>query len=62
MKKILWLSRHQMTKAQVADLNRIYGEIEVKTFDQSVSGWKDVAEAGAVSNMPAGKESLRSRS
>ena len=47
MKKILWLSRHQMTKAQVADLNRIYGEIEVKTFDQSVSGWKDVAEAGA---------------
>lgn len=47
MKKILWLSRHNMTEEQVADLNRIYGEIEVKTFDQSVSGWKDVVEAGA---------------
>lgn len=47
MTKILWLSRHTMTEAQIADLNRIYGEIEVKTFDQSVSGWKDVVEAGA---------------
>lgn len=47
MTKILWLSRHNMTEEQVADLNRIYGEIEVKTFDQSVSGWKDVVEAGA---------------
>lgn len=47
MTKILWLSRHTMTEAQVADLNRIYGEIEVKTFDQSVNGWKDVVEAGA---------------
>lgn len=47
MTKILWLSRHTMTEAQVADLNRIYGEIEVKTFDQSVSGWKDVVDAGA---------------
>ena len=47
MTRILWLSRHSMTETQVADLQRIYGEIEVKTFDQSVSGWKDVAEAGA---------------
>ena len=47
MTRILWLSRHSMTEAQVADLNRIYGEIEVKTFDQSVSGWKDVVEVGA---------------
>lgn len=47
MTKILWLSRHLLTKAQFADLKRIYGEIEVKTFNQSVSGWKDVVEAGA---------------
>lgn len=47
MKEILWLSRHKMTEAQFADLKRIYGKIEVKTFDQSVSGWKDVVEAGA---------------
>ena len=46
MTKVLWLSRHTMTQEQVDDLTRIYGEIEVKTFDQSVSGWKDVVEAG----------------
>lgn len=46
MTKILWLSRHTMTEEQVNDLERIYGEIEVKTFDQSVNGWKDVVEAG----------------
>lgn len=47
MTKILWLSRHEMTAAQFEDLNRIYGEIEVKTFNQSVTGWKDVVEIGA---------------
>jgi len=35
-----------MTEEQLADLKRIYGEIEVKSFDKSVSGWKDVCEAG----------------
>lgn len=47
MTKILWLSRHKMTEAQVTDLNRIYGEIEVKTFEKKVSDWEDVLEAGA---------------
>ena len=48
MTKILWLSRHEMTEAEVEDLKRIYGEmIEIKKFDQTVSGWKDVVEAGA---------------
>ncbi len=46
MTKILWLSRHQMTQEQVKDLERIYGEIEIKTFDKSVTGWKDVAKEG----------------
>lgn len=36
-----------MTKEQIADLKRIYGEVELKKFDQSVTGWKDVVEAGA---------------
>lgn len=46
-KKILWLSRHTMTQEQKADLNRIYGNnIEIKQYDQSVSGWKDVVEQG----------------
>ena len=47
MKKILWLSRHNMTKTQLEDLNRIYGEVERKTFDKSVDSWRDVVEAGA---------------
>ena len=47
MTKILWLSRHILTTDQLMDLHRIYGEIKVKTFDQSVSGWKDVVDAGA---------------
>lgn len=47
MKKILWLSRHSMTEAQIADLERIYGEIEIETFDKTVNNWKDVVEVGA---------------
>lgn len=47
MKKILWLSRHALTKEQIADLERIYGEIQVTTFDQTVSNWRDVVAAGA---------------
>ena len=47
MKKVLWLSRHQMTNEQIEDLERMYGEVEVKNFDKSVRGWKDVVEAGA---------------
>lgn len=44
--RILWLSRHKMTQEQKTDLVRIYGEVEVKQYDQSVSGWKDVVEQG----------------
>lgn len=44
--KILWLSRHQLTAEQLADLKRIYGEISIKSFDQTVSSWKDVVEVG----------------
>ena len=46
MTKVLWLSRHIMTEAQLADLKRIYGEVEVKTCDKTVNSWKDVVEAG----------------
>lgn len=44
--RILWLSRHTMTADQLADLTRIYGEVEIKQYDQSVTGWKDVVEQG----------------
>lgn len=45
-KKVLWLSRHGMTQEQQEDLIRIYGEVEIITSDQSVSGWRDVVELG----------------
>lgn len=44
--RILWLSRHTMTQEQKTDLTRIYGEVEIKQFSQSVTGWKDVVEQG----------------
>lgn len=47
MTKILWLSRHMLTDEQVADLKRIYGEIEIKHFSESVNSWKDVVSVGA---------------
>lgn len=46
MTRILWLSRHTMTQEQKAELNRIYGEVEIKQYNQSVTGWKDVVEQG----------------
>ncbi len=46
MTRILWLSRHTMTVEQLTDLQRIYGEVEIVTFDQSVASWKDVVAAG----------------
>ena len=46
MVKVLWVSRHTMTQAQEADLRRIYGEIEVKQFADSVESAKQVTEQG----------------
>lgn len=44
--RILWLSRHTMTQEQKTDLARIYGEVEIKQYDQSVSSWKEIVEQG----------------
>lgn len=44
--KILWLSRHTMTKSQKEDLIRIYGNIEIKHFDKTVANWQEVVEIG----------------
>lgn len=46
MAKILWVSRHTMTQAQEADLKRIYGDVEVKQFADSVESAKQVTELG----------------
>ncbi len=45
--KILWVSRHELSASQMEDLKRIYGEIKVKKFDQTVKSWRDVVEAGS---------------
>ena len=47
--KILWLSRHNMTGEQYADLKRIYGnygKIEIKQVSKTVNGWQDVVDLG----------------
>lgn len=47
MTRVLWVSRHTMTQAQEADLRRIYGEVEVKQFADSVTSAKQVVELGS---------------
>ena len=44
--KILWLSRHNMTGEQYVDLQRIYGNIEIKQVSKTVNGWQDVVDLG----------------
>ena len=47
MTKVLSLSRHTLTTAQVNDLKRIYGDgIEIKNYDKTVNSWRDVIKAG----------------
>lgn len=45
--KVLWLSRHEMTREQILDLVRIFGDVEIKRFTDSVKSWRDVVEAGS---------------
>ena len=47
MKKILWVFRHPMTKLQIEDLKRIYGEFELKKMDTTVNNVSEIIEAGA---------------
>ena len=45
--KILWVSRHTMTKEQMEDLNRIYGEVEIKQYSDTIQNAKQITELGA---------------
>jgi hypothetical protein len=45
--KILWLSRHTMTKEQVDDLHEIYGDIEIKRYQQTIKNYREVIKLGA---------------
>ena len=44
MTRIFWLSRHTMTEAQMADLNRIYGDVELIQHEGSVRDAAEVLE------------------
>lgn len=46
MTKILWLSRHVMTDDQLADLNRIYGKVEINHISSQVTTAQEVVELG----------------
>ena len=46
-KRVLWVSRHNMTKEQFSDLCRIYGDVDVKQFPETISSAKQVVELGA---------------
>lgn len=44
-KKILWLSRHDMTEEQVSDLKRIYGDdTEVTKVDKTIKTADDILD------------------
>ena len=46
MVKVAWISRHDMTEDQIADLRRIYGNnIVVEKHDITASSYRDVLEA-----------------
>lgn len=46
MTKILWVSRHTLTKEQISDLQRIYGEISIDQFDATISDVSEITEQG----------------
>ncbi|HPN96221.1 MAG TPA: hypothetical protein PLK35_00480 [Candidatus Moranbacteria bacterium] len=37
MKKVLWFSRHELSPEQLADLKRIFGEVEVNQINQTIN-------------------------
>lgn len=44
--KILWVSRHQLNNEQLADLFRIYGDVEIVNFQDTVKSAKQLVEVG----------------
>ena len=44
--KVLWFSRHNMTKDQLADLQRIFGEVAINHVTDHAATVDDILEAG----------------
>lgn len=45
MKKVLWISRHNMTQNQLKDLARIYGKIEIKQIDKTIENAAEIKDS-----------------
>ena len=46
MKRVLWVSRQDLLEDQKKDLERIYGDVEIKRFNWSVQDIEEILEAG----------------
>lgn len=44
--KILWVSRHQLNNEQLSDLIRVYGDVEIVNFQDTVESAKQLVEVG----------------
>lgn len=44
MKKIVWFSRHEMSKEQKDDLHRIYGEYELMQINKTINSAFEIAD------------------
>lgn len=44
--KILWVSRHQLNNEQLSDLIRVYGDVEIVNFKDTVKSAKQLVEVG----------------
>ena len=54
MKRVLWISRHQMTPFQVQDLVRgIDDDVEISTYDKTVQDVNELEEAIEASDLVA---------
>lgn len=42
--KVLWFSRHPLTEEQRADLDRIYGPVEVHQVNKTIQAAREVAD------------------
>lgn len=41
--KVLWFSRHQMSEAQIGELEKVYGPIELRQVSLTISSVKEIA-------------------
>ena len=44
--RILWVSRHELSNEQLTDLERIYGDVEIVKFQDTVESAKQLVEVG----------------